>query len=246
MSRLRSQIVRDHCPNAGSLFVRLLYFAQLRDRATGKYDTSAFSSLEEFRSTEVGEELRQQHLLAFTAWLSQGLQEQHEHVMQYLLEQRNPLQILADWRKQEWHKELIPVGARPAEKALFMSDFDLLMTIIGSALSQPSQHVPNGPLQFHPLAPERPSTPPNIARPVPEPRHNGRDRLMELAGRAQYLAWQRDRGRLTQGEYVMQLNVLRGEYGLEPETALSLEQSSGHDTDLGSAHVNTRHLFYGT
>jgi len=100
---------------------RLVYLATLRSPITGRYEHHGLALL--YGDGDADKAIRVSHRKAFQEWLAMGLEEKADDLESYLRTcGEDPAEILRHWGKAEMFSTFLPVGALPAEKALFLSD----------------------------------------------------------------------------------------------------------------------------
>ena len=62
----------------------------------------------------------------FREWLELSLQVQHAELRRYLDGQDDPAALLRRWESERWYEQLVPACAQPAERELFLSDFEII------------------------------------------------------------------------------------------------------------------------
>lgn len=113
---------------------RLAYAAGLRNEDSGTYHDVKFA----LRNTdgEVDRFLRTSHTQIFSEWLTFPLERQRREVAGYLESiEGERTAFLQTWLSSRSYRNLIPTGAREAERLLFTSDLELILEILLNELS---------------------------------------------------------------------------------------------------------------
>lgn len=108
---------------------RLVYLASLRDEKTGRYDGSQLAELRGEADADLV--LREIHEDVFGTWVSFSLEDQHEELEDHLeLLRRESAPGVETWLTLAPYEGLIPAQAGAAERELFRSDLDLLLSTL--------------------------------------------------------------------------------------------------------------------
>ena len=108
-------------------FGKLAYLAELRNPQTGTYSHQAAG--EKFAPQVIDEVLRQEHVYRFEAWLLLNLEDQMCDFAAYLLTHvANCASALRQWREQCAQIAFVPGGALEAQRQLFWSDLEILLS----------------------------------------------------------------------------------------------------------------------
>ena len=112
-----------------TLYGRLVYLASLRDPDTGKYRHHGLNAV--FGRTESSAALARSHAEVFREWLYQPLSDRFADLNEYLssIDARRDV-IVRNWRRGRVYRNSVPAGALEAERALFYTDMDTMLTIL--------------------------------------------------------------------------------------------------------------------
>jgi len=112
-----------------TLFGKLVYLSSLRNSNTGAYEHFGFA--QRFSSREADRTLKTSHLNMFADWLSFSLEQQQRDLETYLAGlPENKRTVLANWRLIPPFLNLIPAPAKQPERDLFLSDLQLVLTLL--------------------------------------------------------------------------------------------------------------------
>ncbi len=115
-----------------TLFGRLVYLASLRDQNTGRYEHFGLAQM--FGDDASDGTLRASHVEIFQKWLCAGLEEQRESVEEYLQSLESKLHaVIGNWLRLRPYRNLPPVGAREAERQLFLTDLEIVLELLRHA-----------------------------------------------------------------------------------------------------------------
>ncbi|MGA3097387.1 MAG: hypothetical protein ABSF25_13090 [Bryobacteraceae bacterium] len=104
-----------------TVFGRLLFMANLRDRETGRYSHPTFSAA--LGAEEADRVLRHSHYQVFSQWLVFSLAEQKEDLDEFLGEPA-ARERLSDYRN------LPPARAHEVERQLYLTDLETLLELL--------------------------------------------------------------------------------------------------------------------
>jgi hypothetical protein len=109
-----------------TLFGRLAYLASLRDSNSGVYRHHGLASI--FGREESRKALSQSHQTVFQEWLTLPLAEKREDLSAYFkcLEDP-PAVVLNHWIGIPTYRGYMPASARPSERELFRTEFEVLL-----------------------------------------------------------------------------------------------------------------------
>jgi hypothetical protein len=111
-----------------TLFGRLEFLASLRDAETGIYCQAALAQVVE--SADLDSLLRHHHKQIFSEWLASSLQDQKEDLTEYLESSGGGSSAGLRLARLAAHAELIPPGARPVERQLYLTDWETLLELL--------------------------------------------------------------------------------------------------------------------
>jgi len=74
------------------------------------------------------------HSRAFTDWLALDLEQQHDELREYFAHNPDAGPLVRRWIRERRYENLVPAGAKPAEKDLFLSDFRIVATLLSDDL----------------------------------------------------------------------------------------------------------------
>jgi hypothetical protein len=123
-----------------TVFGRLEYLSSLRNPHTGKYE---HYGLEQRLGAENSQNtLLQSHEAAFADWVSFSLDAQKRELVAYLSKREETSEeIIRSWLRVKPFATWIPAATRSAERALFLSDLDVVLELLrrerGVALLDP-------------------------------------------------------------------------------------------------------------
>ncbi|MBZ5582296.1 MAG: hypothetical protein LAQ30_08855 [Acidobacteriia bacterium] len=115
-----AELWRETLARIPTLFGRLVYLAALRD-AGGGYAHPALSHM--LGRENADRTLRHSHHQIFAQWLALGLEEQKSDLGDFLHEFHAPREALH-------YRELVPAGARDAERQLYLTDLETLLELL--------------------------------------------------------------------------------------------------------------------
>jgi hypothetical protein len=114
------------------LFGRLAYLSSLRNSNTGHYEHHGLALI--FGEEESDRTLRECHHQAFGEWLTYGLEHQKADLDLYFstlgTDKRT---LLATWLRLAPYRNLVPTTARSAERRLYLSDLETLLSLLKDA-----------------------------------------------------------------------------------------------------------------
>jgi len=145
-----AEFVRSAISILPSILERLISLASLRDLDTGEYQDRVIEALlalkfgkaetESVRRdeqlielhcgrTELDRALRQEHLAVFEAWLCLNLRQQTAQLESHASRQGIPPRTLfGEWIRKKSYERLIPSGAMPFQRRLFLTDLETVLT----------------------------------------------------------------------------------------------------------------------
>ncbi len=115
-----AELWRETLSRIPTLFGRLVYLAALRDAAGGYSHPGLSHTLGREHADRT---LRHSHHQVFAQWLSLGLEEQKNDLDIFLNQLRAPRESLR-------YRELVPPGARDAERQLYLTDLETLLELL--------------------------------------------------------------------------------------------------------------------
>lgn len=115
-------------------FGRIAYVGGLRDENTGAYHH--FKVALRYTDEEADRFLRASHKQIFGEWLTFPLEHQLRDLKEYLEPIEGEREVLVEaWLSLKPYRNLIPFGARDAERLLFISDLEVIVEILRNELS---------------------------------------------------------------------------------------------------------------
>ncbi len=118
----------------GSLFGRIVYLASLRNENTGKYEHFGLAQI--YSEHDADLVLRESHEESFREWLAYPLEPQKRDLEQYLESLDTERQTVLDaWVTVTPYRRLVPARATQAEQELYVSDLELILTLLRSETS---------------------------------------------------------------------------------------------------------------
>ena len=123
-----------------TVFGRLEYLSSLRNPHTGRYEHHGLGLRMGVETSHYT--LLQSHEAAFADWVSFSLDAQKRELSTYLIKREEPAEdIVRSWLRVKPFPTCIPATTRSAERALFLTDLDVLLELLrremGVALSDP-------------------------------------------------------------------------------------------------------------
>ena len=116
----------SHIP---SVFGRLVHLASLRNQNTAKYEHHGLALV--FGDDESSRTLRESHERAFAEWLTYTLEHQKADLDLYLASLTMDRRTIIDtWLRLAPYRNFIPASARNPERALYLSDLEMLLTLL--------------------------------------------------------------------------------------------------------------------
>lgn len=117
-----------------SLFGRLAYLAALRNENTGKYEHFGLSQI--YSEEDAHLVLEESHEESFREWLAYPLEPQKRDLEKYLASLEAELPTVLDaWAKVAPYRQLSPARATRAERELYLSDLELILSLLRSEAS---------------------------------------------------------------------------------------------------------------
>jgi hypothetical protein len=114
-----------------SRFGRLVWLTSLRDPNTGLYQHHGLAVL--FGKEGSNKALRLSHLACCREWLNSSLEEQMADLRLYLESQSaGPGETIGNWRELGFWRTILPASIRGAERALFLTEVETLLTLLQS------------------------------------------------------------------------------------------------------------------
>jgi len=115
-------------------FGRIAYVAGLRNENSGTYHH--FKLALRYTDEEADRFLRASHQQIFGEWLTFPLEQQRRELKEYLESIKGEREVvLESWLTLQPYRNLIPFGARDAERLLFISDLEVIVEILRNELS---------------------------------------------------------------------------------------------------------------
>ena len=112
-----------------SIFGRLVYLSSLRNSNTNTYEHHGFALM--FGEEESDRTLRQSHATGFAEWLCFNLEEQKADLDLYLSGLGSDKRTIVEaWLRLTPYRHLVPDSARRAERQLYLSDLEILLTLL--------------------------------------------------------------------------------------------------------------------
>ncbi len=112
-----------------SVFGRLVYLSSLRNSDSNCYEHHGFAQM--FGEDVSNETLGQSHTTAFADWLSFNLEQQKADLDLYLSALGIDRQTVVEaWLRLAPYRHLVPGAARSSERELYLSDFNILLTLL--------------------------------------------------------------------------------------------------------------------
>lgn len=112
-----------------SVFGRLVYLAGLRDSNTGRYEHHGLALI--FGEEDADTALRESHQSTFAEWLAFTLEKQKADLDLYLSHLTSRKRTTVEtWLRLKPYRNLIPNRTAEAERALFLSDFEVLLELL--------------------------------------------------------------------------------------------------------------------
>lgn len=112
-----------------TVFGRLEYLSSLRNAHTGRYEH--FGLEQRFGAERSEATLRSSHERIFGDWIGFSLEVQKRELITYLSgREETPAEILGSWLRVQPFATWVPANARNAERALLLSDLQLLLELI--------------------------------------------------------------------------------------------------------------------
>ena len=112
-----------------TVFGRLVYLSSLRNSNTGSYEHHGFAQM--YGDEESDHTLRQSHSEAFSKWVCFALEHQKADLDLYLSSLgANKRTIIEAWLRLTPYRHLVPADARPPDRQLYLSDLEILLTLL--------------------------------------------------------------------------------------------------------------------
>jgi hypothetical protein len=112
-----------------TVFGRLEYLSSLRNQHTGRYEHHGLGLRMGVETSHFT--LLQSHEAAFADWVSFSLEAQKRELSAYLSQREEPgEEIVKSWIRVKPFPTWIPETTRSAERALFLSDLDILLELL--------------------------------------------------------------------------------------------------------------------
>jgi hypothetical protein len=214
------ELVRSMVSHPPSVFGQLVYVSSLRDKATGAYAHPAVCAV--FGGDAADRVLGQQHQQIFQTWLALPLEQQCAELESFLQAIGSDGRLPHAWMEPSTGEPLIPETAEIHETQLFQSDLEMLLPMLQGDL-QPGMARGEADVEptswFGRLRPkfnlfgkktERKGVD-SVLRGLPR-----RNTLLHRARRSEELKDLRDRGQISDPEFMTALNMLRQAEGLPP------------------------------
>ena len=112
-----------------SIYGRLVYLGGRRNSDTGLYEHHGLAAM--FDEQLADQALRESHWRAFREWLNFDLEQQRADLELYLAEQPTTRRTLLEtWLRLSPFRATIPISASPADRDLFLGEFEVLLRIL--------------------------------------------------------------------------------------------------------------------
>jgi len=112
-----------------SLFGRMVYLSSLRDTNSDRYEHHGLAL--RAGGEESDSALRASHSESFAGWLCLSIEAQKADLDLYLSALENDKRTIVEaWLLLKPYRNLPPGTARPAERELYLSDFEALLTLL--------------------------------------------------------------------------------------------------------------------
>jgi len=112
-----------------TVFGRLVYLASIRDQNTGEYEHTGLARI--YGLDQADQAIRHSHEDTFAEWLNLSLEHQKSDLLFYLSTVESDLpRILSSWARLEPYRNLVPIGAREADRQLFLSDLEIILELL--------------------------------------------------------------------------------------------------------------------
>jgi hypothetical protein len=112
-----------------SVYGRLVYLGGRRNSDTGLYEHHGLAAMFDEQLTDFA--LRESHLHTFREWLNFDLEQQRADLELHLAEQPTTRRtMLETWLRLTPFRSAIPISASPADRDLFLGEFELLLRIL--------------------------------------------------------------------------------------------------------------------
>ena len=121
--------VRSALSSMSSLLERLILVTSLKDPNAQGYKELALK----FSRAEVDHVLGAEHTAIFETWLRLSLEQQTLELARHVSNQDAPPRALLDeWTHQKSYQRLIPPGAMPVQRQLFVTAIETILRILAS------------------------------------------------------------------------------------------------------------------
>lgn len=112
-----------------SIYGRLVYLDGRRNSDTGLYEHHGLASM--FDEQQADQALRESHRRSFREWLDFNLEQQRADLELFLAEQPTTRRTLLEtWLRLAPYRGAIPISASPADRELFLGEFEALLRIL--------------------------------------------------------------------------------------------------------------------
>ena len=112
-----------------SIFGRLVYLSGLRDSNTGRYEHHGLALI--FGGEDADSALHESHQITFAEWLSFTLEKQKADLDLYLSHLTSRKRTTVEtWLRLKPYRNLIPTRIAEPERALYLSDFEVLLELL--------------------------------------------------------------------------------------------------------------------
>ena len=112
-----------------SMFGRIVWLASLRDPNTGVYEHHGLAVI--FGREAASKALRLSHLACCRDWLRTGLEQRMEDLRLHLESQPGtPAEVIGNWQELAFWRSILPTSFRGAERALYLSDVEILLSLL--------------------------------------------------------------------------------------------------------------------
>lgn len=112
-----------------SVYGRLVYLSKLRNNDTGRYEHHGLAAM--FDENMADAALRDSHVKSFREWLEFDLEQQRADLELYMTDHPGSRRtLLESWLRLAPFRASLPVSASPADRELFLGEFEALLRIL--------------------------------------------------------------------------------------------------------------------